>query len=137
MQAIEIYRRTWGGDESLIKQLEDLEPEFPFWARPLWRALCRWLKPLIRKKHQRRTMREVDRQAQQIGDQWQSRNRETAALTAARAAQQEHPEAKVSIHRTPHMPCDAVMIEHPPDPANPAQMAMGFGWIELRSPYGQ
>ena len=68
MPAIEVYRRTWGGDESLIKQLEDLEPELPFWGRPLWRAFCRWLKPLIRKTHQRRTMREVDRQAKEVGD---------------------------------------------------------------------
>jgi len=137
MQAIEVYRRSWGGDESLIKQLQDLEPEFPIWVRPLWRAFCAWLKPVIQKIHLRRTMRAVDRQAQQIGDQWQNASRETAALTAARAAQQEHPEAKVSIHRTLHMPCDAVMIEHPPDPANPAEVAMGFGWIELRAPHSQ
>ena len=131
----EIFHRTWGGDESLIKQLEDLTPEFPFWARPLWRAFCAWLKPVIQKIHFERTMRDVDKQAKKIGNRWAAEARAAQVQRAVEKAQAEHPDAKVSVRHMPEHPVDAVVIEHPPNPDDAAQVLLGFGAIEIRAPY--
>ena len=135
MADLTLFHKTWGGDESLIKQLEDLTPEFPFWARPAWRALCQFLRPLIIKTHLAATMRSVDRQAKQIGDDWAVEIKDQQVERAVAAAQKEYPDAVVEARHVIGHPVDAVLIQHPPDPKNPAQMALGFGALEIKSPF--
>jgi len=132
---IEAFRTTWGGDQSLIKQLEDLEPEFPFWARPLWSALCKALKLLIVSIHRERTIREMDRQAVEVGDRFAAVERYEQVQRAVAKAQAEHPEAKVSVHHIQSHSIDAVLVEHPPDPNDAAQVALGFGALEIKASY--
>ena len=135
MPALEIYHQTFGGDQSLIKQLEDLTPEFPFWARPLWSALCKALKPLIVSIHRERTIREMDRQAVKVGDRFAAVERYEQVQRAVAKAQAEHPEAKVSVHHVQSHSIDAVLVEHPPDPNDAAQVALGFGALEIKASY--
>ena len=135
MADLTLFHKTWGGDQSLIKQLEDLEPEMPFWARPLWRALCKALKPLIVKTHMAATMRSVDRQAKKIGDEWAVQVRHEQMSKAVAKAQAEHPNAVVEARAMPDHPTDAVLICHKPTPGNAAQMALGFSSIEIKAPF--
>ncbi len=136
MASVELFHKTWGGPESLIQQLESLTPEFPFWARPIWRAFCAWLKPLIIRTHLRRTMRSVDRQAKVIGDEWQRDIRAHQVQAAVEKAQAEFPDAKVSIQRMPQHSVDAVFIAHPvTDDSDPAQKLLGFSSLQIRAPF--
>ena len=134
MPAAEIFHTTWGGEESLIAQLDALTPEFPRWARPLWRAVCTFLKPLIMKVHQQRTIRQMDEQAEKIGNRMEQAARYQQVSLAVAKAKVEHPTAKVMIRRTPHMATDCVYIEHPPTD-DPMHQLMGFSSIEIRAPY--
>ena len=135
MPALEIYHQTFGGDQSLIKQLEDLTPEFPFWARPLWSALCKALKPLIVSIHRERTIREMDRQAVKVGDRFAAVERYEQVQRAVAKAQAEHPEAKVSVHHVASHSVDAIVVESPPNPECPIQTALGFSSISIKASY--
>ena len=94
-----------------------------------------WLKPYIRRAQIANTMADVDRQAKEIGDKWAAAERHAQVSKAVVKAQIEFPNAKVRVQKMPDHPCDAVLIEHPPDPSNPAQMQLGFGALEIRSPF--
>ena len=135
MADLTLFHKTWGGKESLIAQLEDLEPEMPFWARPLWRALCAALKPLIVKTHMAATMRSVDRQSKKIGDEWAVQTRHQQMSKAVVQAKAEYPNAIVESRAMPDHPTDAVLVQHPPDLNNAAQVALGFSSIEIRSAF--
>ena len=135
MADLTLFHKTWGGDQSLIKQLEDLEPEMPFWARPFWRALCKALKPLIVKTHMAATMRSVDRQAKKLGDEWAVQTRHQQMSKAVVQAKAEYPNAIVEARAMPDHPTDAVLVQHPPDLNNAAQVALGFSSIEIRAPF--
>ena len=135
MPALEVFHTTWGGEESLIKQLEDLEPEFPFWARPLWHAICKALKPFIVSVHRERTIRQIKEQSKTVGDQMAATERYHQVQRAVAKAQAEHPHAKVSVHHVQSHSIDAVLVEHPPDPNDAAQVALGFGALEIKSSF--
>ena len=135
MADLTLFHKTWGGKESLIAQLEDLEPEMPFWARPFWRALCKALKPLIIKTHMAATMRSVDRQSKKIGDEWAVQTRHQQMSKAVVKAQVEHPNAIVESRAMPDFSTDAILVQHPPTPGNAAQMALGFSSIEIKAPF--
>jgi hypothetical protein len=80
-------------------------------------------------------MRSVDRQAKQIGDDWAVEVKDQQVERAVTAAQKEYPDAIVEARHIVGHSTDAVLIQHPPDPENPAQMALGFGALEIKSPF--
>lgn len=129
------FHRRFGGAVSLEQELTDLTGELPPWARPIWKLVLAWLLPFIRRAKVRRAMRSVDKQAQAIGDEWAARDRQQAVAAAAARAIAQHPDAHVEVLLMPNHPVDAVLIEHPPDPSSKAQMALGFGSIEIREPW--
>lgn len=135
MAEVTLFHKRFGGSISLAQELADMTSEFPFWARPFWKWFVIWLAPKIQETQLQRTMNSVDRQAKEIGDQWQKEERERVVLAAVEQAKLEHPTAKVEVVKMPHHPVDAVYIEKPPEPGNQAQEALGFGSIEIRAPW--
>ena len=132
---VTVFHRRFSGAVSLEQQLEDLTAHLPKWVQPLWKLLLMWLLPWIREAKIQSTMASVDRQAKEIGDEWAKEDRSAIVQAAVERAKQEHPEAHVEVVAMPHHPTDAVYIEHPPDPSSKAQMALGFGSIEIKAPF--
>ena len=132
---VELFHARFGGELSLEQELEDLAQYLPFWMRPIWKGIIAFLKPWIRKAKIAGTMASVDRQAKEIGDNWAATERHAQVTKAVEQAKTEFPNARVSVQKMPEHPCDAVLIEHPPDPKNQAQMQLGFGALEIRAPY--
>ena len=132
---VELFSARFGGQPSLEQELEDLAQYLPFWMRGIWKGIIGFLKPWIRKAKIQATMQEVDRQAKTIGDNWAVTERHAQVTKAIEQAKAEFPNARVSVQKMPEHPCDAVLIEHPPDPKNAAQMQLGFGALEIRAPY--
>ena len=116
---VEFIRARWGGEPSIIQELEDLDRYLPFWLRPIWKGLISWLKPHIRRAKIAQTMAEVDRQAKEIGDNWAAAERHDQVQRAVAKAQAEHPEAKVSVHHVASHSVDAIVVEEPPSPECP------------------
>ena len=132
---VELFSARFGGELSLEQELEDLAQYLPFWLRPIWKGIIGFLKPYIRRAKIASTMASVDRQAKTIGDNWAATERQAQVSKAVVQAKTEFPNARVSVKKMPEHPCDAVLIEHPPDPKNAAQMQLGFGALEIRAPY--
>ena len=132
---VELFHARFGGQASLEQELEDLAQYLPIWIRPIWKGIVAFLKPWIRKAKIASTMADVDRQALAIGNSWAVAERHAQVTKAVEQAKAEFPNARVSVHRTPHLATDAVMIEHKPDPSNPASVALGFSALEIRVPY--
>ena len=132
---VELFHARWGGQGSLEEELEDLAQYLPFWLRGIWKGIIGLLKPWIRKAKIASTMASVDRQAKEIGDNWAIAERHAIVNKALEKAKAEFPDAKVAVHRMPMHPVDAIYIEHKPDPNDAAQMALGFGALEIRAPY--
>lgn len=132
---VTVFHRRFGGTLSLVQQLEDLTPHLPVWARPLWKLFLGWFKPWYRRQQIGRTMNDVDRQTQKIAAAWVEADRTRLVETAYAKARLEHPDAHVEVVKMPEHPVDAIYIEHPPDPASKAQVALGFGSIEIRAPF--
>lgn len=132
---VELFHARFGGELSLEQELEDLAQYLPFWLRPIWKGFIGFMKPWIRKGKIAGTMASVDRQAKTIGDNWAATERHAQVTKAVEQAKAEFPNARVTVHRTPHMATDAVMIEHKADPSNPAHLALGFSAIEIRAAY--
>ena len=132
---VELFHARFGGELSLEQELEDLAQYLPFWLRPIWKGIIGFLRPYIRRAKIAGTMASVDRQAKEIGDNWAVAERHAQVTKAVEQAKAEFPNARVSVHRTPHLATDAVMIEHKPDPSNPASVALGFSALEIRVPY--
>ena len=132
MPSVEFHAR-FGGEASPLQELEDLKYQLPAWSRPLWSAFVKWLTRWVRRLQIKREMESVDRQARVIGDQWAAAERAVQTSKAFLQAKDEFPEAKVEVVKMPDHPVDAVRIEHPPDPNDAAQVALGFGVIEIRS----
>ena len=132
---VELFHARFGGELSLEQELEDLAQYLPFWLRPIWKGFIGFMKPWIRRGKIAGTMASVDRQAKEIGDNWAATERHAQVTKAVEQAQAEFPNARVTVHRTPDMATDAVMIEHKPDPSNPASVALGFSALEIRAAY--
>ena len=54
---------------------------------------------------------------------------------AVARAQVDHPNAVVEARAMPDHPTDAIFIQHPPDPNDAAQVALGFGKLEIKAPF--
>ena len=132
---VELFHARWGGELSLEQELDELAYTLPAWLRPLWKGFVGWLKPYIRRAKINRTMTAVDKQAKEIGDNWVLGLRQEQIDMAVKAALAEHPGSKVEAVSRPDQPTDLVMITHPPNPNDKAQMALGFGAIELKVPF--
>ena len=122
------FHTRFGGQPSILQQLDDLSSHMG-WFAPIWRGLIAMLKPLVIQAQIRRAMANVDKDAKVIGDRWAQAERAEMSKQAVKKAQQEHPDAVVSVYRTPRHPVDGVMIEHPVDPTT------GLGTIEIRAPF--
>lgn len=125
------FHTRFGGQPSVLQELEDLADHMPGWFAPIWRGLIAMLTPFIIKAQINREMRKVDQQAKGIGDRWAKSERAQIAQQAVKKAQAEHPDAVVSVHETPGLPVDGICIEHPVDPAT------GLGTIEIHAAYEQ
>ena len=123
------FHARFGGQPSVLQELEDLADHMPGWFAPIWRGLIAMLKPFVIQAQVKRAMKRVDEQAHVIGDRWAQAERAEMSKQAVKRAQQEHPDAVVTVYRTPSHPVDGVMIEHPVDPAT------GLGTIEIRAPF--
>ena len=123
------FHTRFGGQPSVLQELEDLADHMPGWFAPIWRGLIAMLKPLVIQAQIKRAMKRVDEQAKDIGDRWARSERGQITQEAVRKAQAEHPNAVVTVYETPHHSVDGVMIEHPVDPAT------GLGTIEIRAAF--
>ena len=85
--------------------------------------------------HRERTIRQIKEQSKTVGDQMAATERYHQVQRAVAKAQAEHPEAKVSVHHVQSHSIDAVLVEHPPDPNDAAQVALGFGALEIKASY--
>lgn len=128
-------RTRFGGPLSLEQQLTDLTGALPPWARPLWSLALRWILPWLRDLQIKATMADVDQQAQAIADQWQSDAQLQQLTAAAQQLQQQHPDARVAVVAVPGSHLHAIAVEHPPAPDDAVQQALGFGALEIRSPW--
>ncbi len=123
------FHTRFGGRYSVLQELEDLANHMPGWFAPIWRGLIAMLTPLVIQAQVKREMKRADQQAKDIGDRWAQSERSQLARKAVEKAQQEYPEAVVTVYETPHHSVDGVMIEHPVDPAT------GLGTIEIRASF--
>jgi hypothetical protein len=129
------FHRRFGGQLSLEQQLKDLTRALPAWAQPLWSLALRWILPWLRDLQIKATMADVEQQAQAMADQWQAEAQLKQLTAAAEVIQQQNPEAKVAVVPIPGSPLNAIAVEYPPSPHDAAQQALGFGAIEIRSPW--
>lgn len=129
------FHRRYGGQLSLEQQLKDLTRALPPWLRPLWSFALRWILPWIRDLQIKATMADVEHQAQLMADQWQAETQLKQLNAAAQLLAQQHPDAKVAVVPIPGSALNAIAVEHPPSPHDAAQQALGFGAIEIRSPW--
>lgn len=129
------FHRRFGGQLSLEQQLKDLTRALPPWMRPLWSFALRWILPWLRDLQIKATMADVEQQAQAMADQWQAEAQLKQLTAAAELIQQQNPDAKVAVVPIPGSALNAIAVEHPPSPHDAAQQALGFGAIEIRSPW--
>ena len=129
------FHRRFGGQLSLEQQLRDLTRALPPWMRPLWSFALRWILPWLRDLQIKATMADVEQQAQAMADQWQAEAQLKQLTAAAELIQQQNPDAKVAVVPIPGSALNAIAVEHPPSPHDAAQQALGFGAIEIRSPW--
>lgn len=123
------FHARFGGQPSVLQELEDLADHMPGWFAPIWRGLIAMLKPLVIQAQIKREMKRVDQQAKDIGDRWAQSERSQISQQAVKKAQAQHPDAVVTVHETPALPVDGICIEHPVDAAT------GLGTIEIHVPY--
>jgi hypothetical protein len=135
MTELTVFHKRFGGPLSLEQELVDMTGEFPLWARPFWQLLLKFLLPKIRKVKVKRAMRQVDRQALVIGDEWSLEMRQLGIANALYKARVQNPDAHVEQVSMPTHPTDAVYIEHPPTPGNQVQELLGFSKIEIHAPF--
>jgi len=129
------FHRRFGGQLSLEQQLKDLTRALPNWAQPLWSFALRWILPWLRDLQIKATMADVEQQAKAMADQWQAEAQLKQLTAAAELIQQQNPDAKVAVVPIPGSALNAIAVEHPPSPHDAAQQALGFGAIEIRSPW--
>lgn len=129
------FHQRLGGRLSLEQQLRGLTRALPLWVQPLWSLALRWILPWLRDLQIKATMADLDRQAQAMADQWQAEAQLKQLSAAAELLQRQHPEAKVAVVPIPGSSLNAITVEHPPSPHDAAQQALGFGAIEIRSPW--
>ena len=137
----ELFYRRFGGEVLWYQQLEDWgRKHVPGPLFPIWKRLVDWLHQWAIKQQIKQTMREVYRQAKEIGDAW-AQGAETHMVSAAVAlAEKEFPDAKVEVIRPKRQPRDpkpppAILITKPPAPDSKVQQALGFGELEIRAPW--
>ena len=135
MPELTVFHKRFGGQISLEQELTDMTGEFPIWARPLWKLLLSVLLPFIKKVKIERTLRQVDEQAEVIGDQWSKEERSLGVAIAMEQARIKHPDAHIERVSMPNHPTDAVYIEHPPEPGNKTHELLGFSSIEIHAPF--
>ena len=135
MPEVQLIHKRFGGPISLEQELTDMAGEFPIWARPFWKIALTFLLPLIKRTKIKRTMREVDSQAEQIGDDWAQYERDLLADDAVGKMKKLFPDAHVERLSMPKHPIDAVYVELPPTPGNKAEELLGFSSIEIHAPF--
>lgn len=135
------FHRRFGGELSISQQLIDLKRELPIWLRPFYGLALRWVLPWLRNLQLKSTMADLDHQAAVLADAQQEQDRRAALESAAALLREQHPGARVEIvtleggtwlHETK---LQAIAIEHPPASGDAAQRALGFGALEIRSPW--
>lgn len=131
---VDIQRR-FGGQLSLEQQLTDLGRALPSWAQPLWSFALHLILPWLRDLQIKATMADVSQQAEAMADQWQAEAQLKQLTAATELLAQQHPDAKVAVVPIPGTALNAIAVEHPPSPHDAAQQAIGFGAIEIRSPW--
>lgn len=101
-------------------------------GKPLWRG-NKWIKMIMDhcfpdwvEWKTKLTMKDVDRQTEEIKEQWQKEENQVIV----EKFQEVYPEAKVTTH---DKATGAVLIEHPPD-GSKAQELLG-GAMEIKSPW--
>lgn len=120
---------------ALEKDLRSLTAQLPPWARWLYRLFLLWFLPMLRRAEVRLAQQELNKAFADIVDDGQRADRKAAAEAAAAKARQQFPDAQVKVVPMPHQPVDAIEIQHPPDPSDHAQQALGFGTIEIKATY--
>jgi hypothetical protein len=77
----------------------------------------------------------VDKQAEEIKQQWQTEERQQVVQAAVEKARVQNPEAHVEAIPMPNHPTDAVYIEKPPTPGHKDEELLGFSSIEIKAPW--
>jgi hypothetical protein len=129
------FHRRFGGELSLEQELIDLKRELPAWLRPLYGLALRWVLPWLRSLKVKSTMIDVDHQAAALADTQQEQDQRAALESAAAILREQHPGARVEIVSLEGGALQAIAIEHPPAQDDVAQQALGFGALEIRSPW--
>lgn len=138
----ELFYRRFGGEVSFFQKVDDwIRAKVPGPLRPIARWLADWAHHWWINFKIRATMRDVDRQAKEIADQWVREDEAHMLGQAVRQAELEHPNATVEVirpeprKRTDPKPPPAILITHPPDPNSRIQQKLGFSELEIRAPW--
>lgn len=129
------FHRRFGGELSISQQLIDLKRELPIWLRPFYGLALRWVLPWLRNLQLKSTMADLDHQAAALADTQQEQDQRAALESAAALLREQHPGARVEIVTLEGTGLRALAIEHPPAQDDAAQRALGFGALEIRSPW--
>lgn len=132
------FFKRFGGEVSSEQKLTDMGRSLPGWAQPIWKWLVEWFIAWVREQRIQAEMKEVDRQAAEIDQQWtqiEDAERTAQAEAVAQRIQFENPDAAVSVIQTAvgEGTDVAILIEHAPD-GSQAQELLG-GAVEIRSPW--
>jgi len=134
---IKFFKR-FGGEVSSEQKLMDMGRSLPAWAQPIWKWAVEWFIAWAREQRIQAELKDVDKQAAAINQQWtQIEDAERTAQAEAVAAriQFENPDATVSVIQTAmgEGTDAAILVKHPPD-GSKAQDLLG-GAIEIKSPW--
>ena len=134
---IKFFKR-FGGEVSSEQKLMDMGRSLPVWAQPIWEWAVEWFIAWAREQRIQAELKDVDKQAAAINQQWtQIEDAERTAQAEAVAAriQFENPDATVSVIQTAvgEGTDTTILIEHAPD-GSKAQDLLG-GAMEIKSPW--
>ena len=132
------FFRRFGGPVSSEQELMDMGRSLPAWAQPIWKWAVEWFIAWAREQRIQSELKDVDRQAEQIDQQWtqvEDAERTARAEAVAQRIQQANPDAAVSVIQTAvgEGTDAAILVQHPAD-GSKAQELLG-GEIRIINPW--
>ena len=132
------FFKRFGGPVSSEQKLMDMGRSLPAWAQPIWKWLVEWFVAWAREQRIQAELKDVDRQAEQIDQQWtqvEDAERTAQAEAVAQRIQQANPDAAVSVIQTAmgEGTDAAILVQHPSD-GSQAQDLLG-GEIRIMNPW--
>jgi len=137
---IEFHHR-FGGEVSVIQELEDQVYKLPGWARPFYKIFLSYFIPWYRAIKVKQAMASVDRQASEINQSWikqedkikeeeYQKKAEAIKVTLGEAASKVE---VVKVQTPSGEGIHGILIEYKPTGTGPASLLGGD--MEIKSPY--